>query len=66
MCHDSQKVSLVREILRGKGKDLSHVLIFASSIKSVKEIKTTLTKAGMKASVYHQGNFQNPGSFDYL
>ena len=55
MCHDSQKVSLVREILRGKGKDLSHVLIFASSIKSVKEIKTTLNKAGMKASEMHSG-----------
>jgi len=55
MCHDSQKVNLVREILRGKGKDLSHVLIFASSIKSVKEIKTTLNKAGMKASEMHSG-----------
>ena len=42
MCHDSQKVSLVREILRAKGKCLSHVLIFASSIKSVREIKRTL------------------------
>ena len=55
MCHDSQKVSLVREILRGKGKNLSHVLIFASSIKSVKEIKITLNKAGMKASEMHSG-----------
>ena len=55
MCHDSQKVNLVREILRAKGKDLSHVLIFASSIKSVKEIKTTLNKAGMKASEMHSG-----------
>ena len=55
MCHDSQKVNLVREILRAKGKDLSHVLIFASSIKSVREIKTTLNKAGMKASEMHSG-----------
>ena len=55
MCHDSQKVRLVREILRAKGKDLSHVLIFASSIKSVREIKTTLNKAGMKASEMHSG-----------
>ena len=30
-------------------------LIFASSIKSVKEIKTTLNKAGMKASEMHSG-----------
>ena len=55
MCHDSQKVNLVREILKAKGKDLSHVLIFASSIKSVREIKTTLNKAGMKASEMHSG-----------
>ena len=55
MCHDSQKVNLVREILRGKGRDLSHVLIFASSIKSVREIKKTLNKAGMKASEMHSG-----------
>ena len=55
MCHDSQKVNLVREILRAKGKDLSHVLIFASSIKSVREIKRTLNKAGMRASEMHSG-----------
>jgi ATP-dependent RNA helicase RhlE len=55
MCHDSQKVNLVREILRGKGKDLSHVLIFASSIKSVKEIKKILNKSGMRASEMHSG-----------
>ena len=55
MCHDSQKVNLVREILKVKGKDLSHVLIFASSIKSVREIKKTLNKAGMRASEMHSG-----------
>ncbi|MAX68164.1 MAG: hypothetical protein CMP60_00515 [Flavobacteriales bacterium] len=55
MCHESQKVNLVREVLRAKGKDLSHVLIFASSIKSVREIKTILNKAGMKASEMHSG-----------
>ena len=55
MCHDSQKVNLVREILKAKGKDLSHVLIFASSIKSVREIKRTLNKAGMRASEMHSG-----------
>lgn len=55
MCHDNQKVNLVREILKAKGKDLSHVLIFASSIKSVREIKRTLNKAGMRASEMHSG-----------
>jgi len=59
MCHDSQKVNLVREILKAKGKDLSHVLIFASSIKSVREIKRTLNKAGMRASEMHSGLDQN-------
>jgi len=55
MVNDRQKVNLAREILRAKGKDLSHVLIFASSIKSVKEIKQTLNKAGMRASEMHSG-----------
>ena len=59
MCNDNQKVSLAREILRAKGKDLSHVLIFASSIKSVREIKRTLNRAGMKASEMHSGLGQN-------
>ena len=55
MVHDTQKVKLVREILRAKGKDLSHVLIFASSIKSVKEITQTLNRSGMRASDMHSG-----------
>jgi superfamily II DNA/RNA helicase len=55
MCHDSQKVNLVRVILKAKGRGLSHVLIFASSIKSVREIKRTLNKSGMRASEMHSG-----------
>ena len=55
MCHDKQKVNLVSEILKSKGKKISHILIFASSIKSVREIKKTLNKAGMKASEMHSG-----------
>ena len=55
MCYDSQKIDLVREILKTKGKSLSHVLIFASSIKSVREIKRTLNKAGMRSSEMHSG-----------
>ena len=55
MVNDRQKVNLAREILRAKGRDLSHVLIFASSIKSVREIKRTLNKAGMRASEMHSG-----------
>jgi len=55
MVHDHQKVKLVREILREKGNDLSHILIFASSIKSVKKIKQTLNTANMRASEMHSG-----------
>ena len=55
MCYDSQKIDLVREILKTKGKSLSHVLVFASSIKSVREIKRTLNKAGMRSSEMHSG-----------
>lgn len=55
MAYDNQKVQLTREILRNKQKTLSHVLIFASSIKSVKEITKTLNKSGMKASQMHSG-----------
>ena len=59
MVNDNQKVRLVRDILKSKGKDLSHVLIFASSIKSVKEIRQTLNKSGMRASEMHSGLDQN-------
>ncbi len=55
MCHDNQKVQLAREILKTKGKNLNYVLIFASSIKSVREIKSVLNKSGMKASEMHSG-----------
>ena len=55
MVNDNQKVKLVREILKLRGKDLSHVLIFASSIRNVKEIKQTLNKSGMRASEMHSG-----------
>ena len=55
MVNDNQKVKLVRQILKLRGKDLSHVLIFASSIKNVKEIKQTLNKSGMRASEMHSG-----------
>ena len=55
MTHDNQKVKLVRAILEKKGNDLSHVLVFASSIKSVREIKKTLNKSGMRASEMHSG-----------
>ena len=57
--NDNQKVTLVRELLKAKGKDVSHVLVFASSIKSVREIKRTLNKAGIRASEMHSGLDQN-------
>ena len=61
LAYDKQKVKLVRELLLQKKnkKQLEHVLIFASSIKSVKEIKKTLNKSGFRASDIHSGLDQN-------
>ena len=59
MTYDNQKVNLVREILKSKFNDLNNILIFASSIKSVREIKKTLNKAGMKSSEMHSGLSQD-------
>ena len=55
LVHDEQKVQLIKEIFikKNKEKPLSHVLIFASSIKSVKEIKKTLNRSGFKSSDMH-------------
>ena len=61
LAYDKQKVKLIRELLLQKKneKQLEHVLIFASSIKSVKEIKRTLNKSGLRASEIHSGLDQN-------
>ena len=61
LAYDKQKVKLIRELLLQKKneKQLEHVLIFASSIKSVKEIKRTLNKSGFKSSDIHSGLDQN-------
>ena len=55
LVHDEQKVQLIKEIFikKNKEKPLSHVLIFASSIKSVKEITKTLNRSGFKSSDMH-------------
>ena len=55
LVHDEQKVQLIKEIfiIKNKEKPLSHVLIFASSIKSVKEIKKTLNRSGFRSSDMH-------------
>ena len=55
LIHDDQKVRLVREIIRRKGSALSHILIFASSIKSVNKITQNLNKFNMCASSIHSG-----------
>ena len=61
LTHDEQKIKLIKSILQKKKKEkaLSHVLIFASSIKSVKEIKKMLNRSGFKASDMHSGLDQN-------
>ena len=55
MCHDNQKVRLVREILKSGKRNKNQVLIFASSIKNVKEIKKILNKSGIKSLEMHSG-----------
>ena len=57
LVYDRQKVKLIKEILLQKKRiqQLKHVLIFASSIKSVKEIKRTLNRSGFSASDMHSG-----------
>ena len=55
MTYDNQKIGLISYILKEKYKSLSHILIFASSIKSVKEIKKILNKSGMQCSEMHSG-----------
>ena len=61
LVYDKHKVKLIKEILLQKKskKQLNHVLIFASSIKSVKEIKRTLNKSGFISSDMHSGLDQN-------
>ena len=61
LTHDEQKIKLIKSILQKQKKEkaLSHVLIFASSIKSVKEIKKMLNRSGFKASDMHSGLDQN-------
>ena len=57
LVYDKHKVKLIKEILlqKKRKKQLNHVLIFASSIKSVKEIKRTLNKSGFISSDMHSG-----------
>ena len=61
LVYDKNKVKLIKEILlqKKRKKQLNHVLIFASSIKSVKEIKRTLNKSGFISSDMHSGLDQN-------
>ena len=49
--HDEQKVKLVRHIIREKGRNISHILIFASSIKSVNKITQNLNKVNTNTNM---------------
>ena len=51
LAHDSQKIKLTQYLL--KGKDLEHVLIFCSTIKSTKELARSLRKVGLPAQDIH-------------
>ena len=51
LAHDSQKIKLTQHLL--KGKDLEHVLIFCSTIKSTKKLALNLRKVGLPAQDIH-------------
>ena len=51
LAYDSQKIKLTQHLL--KGKDLEHVLIFCSTIKSTKELARSLRKVGLPAQDIH-------------
>lgn len=51
MVHDSQKIKLTQNLL--KGKNLDHVLIFCSTKKSTKELAKSLRKVGLPAQDIH-------------
>ena len=51
LAHDSQKIKLTQHLL--KGKNLEHVLIFCSTIKSTKELARSLRKVGLPAQDIH-------------
>ena len=59
MCYDNQKKDLVRDILINQKSNLSQILIFASSIKNVKEITKELKRYRMKVLEMHSGLDQN-------
>lgn len=51
LVHDSQKIDLIVELL--KGKEMDHILIFSSRKTTVKEITRRLNKVGLPAQQIH-------------
>ena len=54
MVYDNQKIRLIKKIMLQK-KELNNILIFASSIRNVKEINRTLRKERINSSEMHSG-----------
>ena len=55
MVYDDQKIKLITQILKQNFKNLNSILIFASSIKMVKEIHRALKKEKIYSSEMHSG-----------
>tara|TARA_B100000927_G_scaffold291579_1_gene294557 strand:- start:2223 stop:3407 length:1185 start_codon:yes stop_codon:yes gene_type:complete len=55
MVYDNQKIKLITEILKQNFKNLNSILIFASSIKMVKEIHRALKKEKIYCTEMHSG-----------
>ena len=54
-CKNNEKVNIVKNIIKQKGRNSTNILIFCSSIKSVKEINKMLTKHRINSSEMHSG-----------
>ncbi len=59
LVYDIQKNNLIKNLLAGKEKELSSVIIFLSTKQKVKELDRDLQKAGIKAKAIHSDLEQN-------
>jgi len=53
LVYDNQKNKLIQKIVSIKEKEINNILIFASSIKNVKEINYSLNRLGIKSAEMH-------------
>ena len=59
LTYDNQKIPLIKNILKDKSDKIQHILIFASSIKNVREITRNLKSSKYRVSEMHSGLSQS-------